>query len=731
MLGINHRSRGFALPTILIASVIMLTVLISTVSATSSIRSALDSQYFNQLAREAAESGLERANACLTENSYTPQWSTASPLHPNTTCTGGAGCTNADSCFVMRSGNVRTTFTVGTPTNQNLSQVVVATGTVELTRKTTGDVWRTYSYSASGRVGVDLNLNTVAFGYVGPGGGSAYFATIAADGAIKAAGYNAQGQLGNGTTASTLIPTAFQLPATIKATSIYTNFLSLGYNMFVITTAGDVYGAGQNTLGQLGDSTFTDRSVPVKFGLPAGKIAKSVSVGGYVTFVITTDNNIYAVGDCSHGLLGSTYTIAGCTNKSSYVRVALPTPTADTNTQPTSEMPLDRLNGFVRMVGGRVYGWGINDFGQLATGGYVETSTPTQIGTYGNTGQPKAVSTAFDGDSFFVVDDGGTAMASGRNTFGELGGEGIPINLTFANKCLDNKWSDGVTMQFWDCNTTGAQRYTFRSDGSIYNPATGKCLDNQAGNGVTIQLYTCNGTGPQRFVLRDDKTIYNAASNKCLDNAGSDTVTIQLYTCNNSQAQFYSLTPSPFQVRFSLPTGAGNAVRVVTDEAFTSVLTDSGQVWSAGNNAKGQLGNGATAVYQPYPVKFILPAGVTAVDVWSSAFGTTTPTPKYLNTFVVGSDGKVYGAGSNSAGQLGDGTTTDRSTPVAMNVIDGVNIKAQKVLSGNGTTIILTTNKKIYTVGNNDYGQLGDGTTTNSSIPKANRFTNVLPLTQF
>jgi alpha-tubulin suppressor-like RCC1 family protein len=85
----------------------------------------------------------------------------------------------------------------------------------------------------------------------------------------------------------------------------------------------------------------------------------------------------------------------------------------------------------------------------------------------------------------------------------------------------------------------------------------------------------------------------------------------------------------------------------------------------------------------------------------------------------------------NNYGQLGDGTTTERSTPVAMQVIDGVSIKAKSVASGFGTTIVLIAGKKIYTVGNNSNGQLGDGTTTNSLVPKANRYTNVLPLAIF
>jgi len=61
-----------------------------------------------------------------------------------------------------------------------------------------------------------------------------------------------------------------------------------------------------------------------------------------------------------------------------------------------------------------------------------------------------------------------------------------------------------------------------------------------------------------------------------------------------------------------------------------------------------------------------------------------------------------------------------------MNMPAGV--KAKSVQSGLGTTVILSDDGKIYTVGNNTNGQLGDGTTTNSSTPLARKYVNVRPL---
>jgi alpha-tubulin suppressor-like RCC1 family protein len=87
----------------------------------------------------------------------------------------------------------------------------------------------------------------------------------------------------------------------------------------------------------------------------------------------------------------------------------------------------------------------------------------------------------------------------------------------------------------------------------------------------------------------------------------------------------------------------------------------------------------------------------------------------------------VYGAGSNTYGQLGNGATAAAvKTPVVMNVIDGTSISANTVQVGLGTTVIFTSNGSVYTVGNNSRGQLGDGTTTNRSTPIRAKYLNDL-----
>jgi len=611
---ITRTQRGFALPTVLISSVIMLMVLLSAATASSSIRTALNSQYYGQLAREAAEAGLARATDCLSGNGYVAQWSTSNPLRPNTPCSGGGACTSGTNCYIVSNGAIRTTFQVDEPLDQSVSQLVSATGRVDLVRKSDGSVWRSFSETVNARVGIEINLNAVSFGYLNYSGtGEAYFLTIAEDGTLKAAGGNRFGQLGNGTVANAPTPTKFNLPAGRKPVSVFTNFQSNGNSVFVVTDGGYVYGAGLNSNGQLGDGTKTNRTSPVQMNLPAGKTASTVGISGQSTFVITTQGDVYSVGACSYGQLGTNYTITGCSDATTPARVALPAVSSDPNTIPTSNIAIDRYSVFLRMQGGRVYAWGANDFGQYGQGNTTSSSVPVKMWSYGDAGKPKAVQVATDGLATWVLDSNGEVYGSGWNGFGQV--------------------------------------------------------------------------------------------------------------ANTSEQYIYSRT------KLELPDTTAKITKIATDQYSLLALTDKGDVYGVGNNGDGQLGNGTTTDSILVPTKLILPSGVKAVDVFNTSSGGYTSS--YNNTFVIGDNGKVYGTGSNAFGQLGIGNTSNRSIPAAMQVIDGANIRAEQVISGFGTTVILGSNQKIYTVGNNSNGQLGDGTTNASSVPKAHRYTNILPVTSF
>jgi prepilin-type N-terminal cleavage/methylation domain-containing protein len=99
-----------------------------------------------------------------------------------------------------------------------------------------------------------------------------------------------------------------------------------------------------------------------------------------------------------------------------------------------------------------------------------------------------------------------------------------------------------------------------------------------------------------------------------------------------------------------------------------------------------------------------------------------------LDTCVVGLDNLAYCWGYNYYGQLGDGTNTNSLTPVVVStsgVLGGKTIKA--ISLGDSHTCVIASDDQVYCWGrNSNYGQLGNGTNTNSNIPVAVSTSGVL-----
>ncbi len=127
-----------------------------------------------------------------------------------------------------------------------------------------------------------------------------------------------------------------------------------------------------------------------------------------------------------------------------------------------------------------------------------------------------------------------------------------------------------------------------------------------------------------------------------------------------------------------------------------------GTLWAWGNNGDGQLGDGTTTS-RSTPVKI---TGMT--NVKSVAAG-------YDHTAVLTTDGKVFTWGNNSNGQLGDGSTTGRTAPVQVTGADISNIGA--IAAGYKYTIALRNDGTVWTWGYNNKGQLGNNTQTDSHVP--------------
>jgi alpha-tubulin suppressor-like RCC1 family protein len=121
-----------------------------------------------------------------------------------------------------------------------------------------------------------------------------------------------------------------------------------------------------------------------------------------------------------------------------------------------------------------------------------------------------------------------------------------------------------------------------------------------------------------------------------------------------------------------------------------------------GDNTWGELGNGTTkSAMAPVNVSG-LPSPVQSVSSGAS------------HVCALVHNGGAWCWGFNDDGQLGDGTTTNRSTPVA---VTGLPLNMAQIVAADDHTCALLVNQTVRCWGLNSAGQLGDGTTSNSSTP--------------
>jgi alpha-tubulin suppressor-like RCC1 family protein len=152
---------------------------------------------------------------------------------------------------------------------------------------------------------------------------------------------------------------------------------------------------------------------------------------------------------------------------------------------------------------------------------------------------------------------------------------------------------------------------------------------------------------------------------------------------------------------FAVPARAENGL-IAAGGFHTCALATNGAVRCWGDNASGELGVG-TKAQRPAPVLVSgLGSGMQAVAAKGAYTCALTPT------------GTVRCWGDNLHGQLGDGTTLQRLTPVT---VTGLGSGVQQIAAGNAHTCALTGEGAVLCWGDNRHGQLGDGTTTQRLAP--------------
>ena len=147
---------------------------------------------------------------------------------------------------------------------------------------------------------------------------------------------------------------------------------------------------------------------------------------------------------------------------------------------------------------------------------------------------------------------------------------------------------------------------------------------------------------------------------------------------------------------------------LVASFANSGALLADGEYLDWGYDANGQLGGGHAGrasdvpvlVQLPYPVRQVAEGG----SIWNNG-----------QTIVMLSDGSLWAWGADGAGQLGDGTTVSRASPVRIHPPSGVTY--QSLATGSATTYAVSTTGEVYAWGTSFVGQVGNGLTGVTRTP--------------
>jgi len=552
---------------------------------------------------------------------------------------------------------------------------------------------------------------------VNPGiaAGNGHTAVLMTDGTVMAWGDNSAGQLGDGSTVSS------SFPVTITGLGGAVVSIATGdYHTVALMADGTVKAWGLNGSGQLGNGTNANSSLPVPVVGLSGRVM-AIAAGDYFTLALMADGTVMAWGSNYYGQFGN-----GSYNNSS-VPVAV---TALGGT--VKAIAAGWAHSVALMTDGTVKAWGDNYYGQLGNGSYNESSTPTAVS--GLDGVVTAIA-AGDTHTVALLTDG-TMRTWGDNYYGQLGnGEDgsdsyTPVAVTGLAGTVAaiaagdyhtvaimvdgtvKAWGDNGSGQFGDGSynssslpvTTvglgGAAKFieagnyftvALLTDGTV--KAWGDNSSGQLGNG------TYNISSTPVPVTGLDAAVTSIASGAAHSVALLENGTVKAWG-NNSVSQLGNAGSSNAPLTVS---GLGGTVSAIAAGFYHNVaLFADGTVKSWGYNAHGQLGNGTN-------VDSATPVNVSALEDTVTAVAAG-----YAHTVALLDNGTVRSWGLNWQGQLGNATTNSSTTPVTVTGLAG-NVTA--LAAGEYHTVALLDDGTVQAWGSNDYGQLGNGSTTSSSTP--------------
>ena len=283
---------------------------------------------------------------------------------------------------------------------------------------------------------------------------------------------------------------------------------------------------------------------------------------------------------------------------------------------------------------GTLWSWGNNRDGATGLGTTSETNTlsPTQIGS-----ATTWAKIAAGGRGSAALTSNGELWCWGDNPNGQVGNgnttnQGSPVQIG-----SDTNWKE--------LNCGRNHKLAIKTNGTLW--AWGQNSSSQLGDGTSTQRTSpvqigsvttwkmAVGGQNHSLALRTNGTLWSWGAN------------------NDGVTGLGNTNPSPT----SSPTQIGTATDwafVAAGNTFSFAIKTNGTLWAWGRNGSGQLGRGNTTTPQTTPVQIGSLTNwklVSASGVGAHAHGVTE-------------DGKLYSWGDNGGNGLGDGTSTQRTSPV-------------------------------------------------------------------
>jgi alpha-tubulin suppressor-like RCC1 family protein len=209
---------------------------------------------------------------------------------------------------------------------------------------------------------------------------------------------------------------------------------------------------------------------------------------------------------------------------------------------------------------------------------------------------------------------------------------------------------------------------------------------------------------PVRLPLAHVTTLAGASNHAVYDADGT------VYACGKNQAGDLgdgSTRDSTTPARVAGLDGR-SVTRLVASFANSGALLSDGEYFDWGYNGNGQLGDGHAGRSSDVPVRVNLRYPVTQVaqggSIWHNG-----------QTLVLLSNSSLWSWGDNWAGQLGDGTTVTRASPVR--IYPPVGVTYRSLATGSATSYAVSTTGKVYAWGTSLVGQIGNGLTRTVMTP--------------